>query len=89
MKRPSLKNLSLNRFDKSTIFFDSHDVSKADASSELNGTVDLEEDHRKLDDIVVAKIAETFREKLVCYNDNGNIDYLFNFSYLGIVSLWS
>ncbi|XP_065833193.1 inositol-tetrakisphosphate 1-kinase-like isoform X2 [Oscarella lobularis] len=64
VKRPSLKNLSLNRFDKSTIFFDSHDVSKADASSELNGTVDLEEDHRKLDDIVVAKIAETFREKL-------------------------
>ncbi|XP_038631068.1 inositol-tetrakisphosphate 1-kinase-like isoform X3 [Scyliorhinus canicula] len=64
VERPSLKNFSRGLSDRKTIFFNSHNVSKPESSSDLTALDVVEGVFRPPSDEVIRKISRTLREAL-------------------------
>ncbi|XP_067848038.1 inositol-tetrakisphosphate 1-kinase [Heptranchias perlo] len=64
VERPSLKNFSTGVSDRKTIFFNSHNVSKPESSSDLTALDVVEGVFRPPSDEVIRKISRTLREAL-------------------------
>uniref|UniRef100_S4RUI5 Inositol-tetrakisphosphate 1-kinase n=1 Tax=Petromyzon marinus TaxID=7757 RepID=S4RUI5_PETMA len=68
VERPSLKNFPAGKSDQKTIFFNSHDVSKAESASHLNAAQRDEsqtaEQRQQLSPQVVRRLVEGLRETL-------------------------
>uniref|UniRef100_UPI00398F2B49 inositol-tetrakisphosphate 1-kinase isoform X1 n=2 Tax=Pristiophorus japonicus TaxID=55135 RepID=UPI00398F2B49 len=64
VERPSLKNFSAGVSDRKTIFFNSHNVSKPESSSDLTALDVVEGVFRPPSDEVIRKISRTLREAL-------------------------
>ncbi|XP_048393527.1 inositol-tetrakisphosphate 1-kinase isoform X1 [Stegostoma tigrinum] len=64
VERPSLKNFSRGVSDRKTIFFNSHNVSKPESSSDLTALDVVEGVFRPPSDEVIRKISRTLREAL-------------------------
>ncbi|XP_078714740.1 inositol-tetrakisphosphate 1-kinase-like isoform X1 [Lampetra fluviatilis] len=66
VERPSLKNFPAGKSDQKTIFFNSHDVSKAESASHLNARDESQtaEQRKQLSLQVVRRLVEGLRETL-------------------------
>ncbi|XP_067894856.1 inositol-tetrakisphosphate 1-kinase [Heterodontus francisci] len=64
VERPSLKNFSTGVSDRKTIFFNSHNVSKPESSSDLTALDVVEGVFRPPSDEVIRKISRSLREAL-------------------------